>query len=158
MHNGSAICRMRQDRDTCTNCRWSESPCPCISGASRDCTVSMNPRPAPAPRSASNTPAQKQQLASALRNRSRPTLMMFYSDQCPLCAGVRAECMGRPELAKTSSKPAWDFVELCADDFEGWAPEMLRYHVTAVPCLVLLDRKGVRTFRHRCMCARRGCA
>lgn len=76
-------------------------------------------------------------LARALSNRSTATVLMFYSAACPLCQSIRAD------LDKLHEKHPWmTYVEACAEEFEQWAPEMLRYSVEAVPCLVLLDAQG----------------
>jgi thioredoxin-related protein len=77
-------------------------------------------------------------LAVSLSNTRTATLLIFYSQVCPLCKALRSDVARMPKTV------AWlSTVELCADDFQSWAPEMLRYSVESVPCLVLLDKTGV---------------
>lgn len=81
-------------------------------------------------------------LARALANTSRATLIVFYSEHCPLCKSLQEP------LERADASAQWlDVVNVGADDFEAWAPEMLRYDVQQVPCLVLLDRQGVARLR-----------
>lgn len=77
-------------------------------------------------------------VAQARRQPGKATLLLFYSAVCPLCQALRTD------FDQIQQQHAWvATADICADDFEAWAPEMLRYSVDAVPCLVLLDSQGV---------------
>ena len=94
--------------------------------------------------------ATQRHLAGCLANSSRCGLLMFYSQKCVLCKAVQSQ------LQSQAVGDQLDLVEICADDFQDWAPEMLRYSVTTVPCLVLLDCQGelarLSMHLHRCRC------
>jgi Thioredoxin len=108
----------------------------------------MLPNPSPIAAKPHNVKG-KRMLRQSLGNSKQATLIMFYSRACPLCKALE------PEVQSLSGTRPWlDVVDICADDFQEWAPEMLRYSITAVPCLTLLDKAGTFRSSHALCCQR----
>ena len=80
-------------------------------------------------------------LAKALDDRSRCTLLSFYSPKCELCKRVRRG------IDAVAEEEDWlNLVRLDVED-QTWIPEVSYYSVDNVPCLVLLDKRGRARFK-----------
>ncbi|QDZ20933.1 thioredoxin domain-containing protein [Chloropicon primus] len=90
-------------------------------------------RPAPSSRGAS-----ARQLAIALADDSRCTLLSFYSPNCKLCGRIGHQV---EELVEEQESHWLNLVRLNVED-EIWTPEVSYYSISYVPCLLLLDRKN----------------
>lgn len=66
----------------------------------------------------------------------KPCLLAFMSPQCGLCASLR------PSLREVEQAGGVRVAWIDATLDRVWAPELLRYDVEAVPCLVLLRGDG----------------
>jgi hypothetical protein len=99
------------------------------------------------PHRMSNPKFHRTALARSLSDTSKATLLVFYSRSCPLCQALQ------PRLEEIITQEAWlDVVQLCGDEFHLWAPEMFRYGVEQVPCLVLLNHNGAILFKKKAAC------
>jgi len=80
----------------------------------------------------------------------RATLVVFRSENCSLCQSLEP-LLGRIQREEDS----WlELVRACVDNDAAWAPEMLRYDVSSLPCAVLISCDGAGACRTGTLTAR----
>lgn len=83
---------------------------------------------------------QQSALASALQDRGKAVLLYFHSSACSLCRSVQPLVQQEGDKCRQWLR----ITPLCTDGGRNFAPEMLNYGVTSVPCFVLLTPGGER--------------